>query len=66
MGIHAQRDGLDFRDRDGSPTLKVPLNELVHSTHLLDYEFTGRDSRFEKGQDGSTCLLSSTLSDIAL
>lgn len=33
---------LDFRDRDGAPVLTVRQNELVHSTHLWDYQFIGR------------------------
>ncbi|MCU1631835.1 MAG: endonuclease [Micrococcaceae bacterium] len=33
---------LDFRDRDGSPVLTVRRNELIHSTHLWDYEFIGK------------------------
>ncbi|WP_306911891.1 hypothetical protein [Arthrobacter sp. B3I9] len=43
---------LDFRDRDGAPVLTVRQNELVHSTHLWDYEFTGKQLsiRERKGQ----------------
>ncbi|MDJ0358589.1 HNH endonuclease signature motif containing protein [Paenarthrobacter sp. PH39-S1] len=43
---------LDFRDRDKAPVLTVRQNELVHSTHLWDYEFTGKrlSIREKKGQ----------------
>lgn len=33
---------LDFRDREGLPVLRVQRNELIHSTHLWDYEFVGQ------------------------
>jgi len=41
---------VDFRDSDGSPVLTVCRNELVHSTHLWDYEFTGRRLSIREGQ----------------
>ncbi len=33
---------LDFRDRVGLPVLRVQQNELIHSTHLWDYNFVGQ------------------------
>jgi hypothetical protein len=33
---------LDFHDADGTPVLTVRRNELVHSTHLWDYQFVGQ------------------------
>ena len=41
---------LDFRDRDGAPVLTVRRNELVHSTHLWDYEFTGQRLTIREGR----------------
>lgn len=41
---------LDFRDQDGQPVLTISQSELVHSTHLWDYSFSGTTLTIREGQ----------------